>query len=73
MELAGTVGGVAGAIKGAFLGFSLYGWVGLVLGMPIGFLGGIIISVSLVFLVFFIGIQKEKFHEHWKQKNTLEK
>jgi len=59
MELAGTMGGVTGAIKGAVVGFSLYGWVGLILSIPIGFLGGIIISISLVFLVFFIGMQKE--------------
>jgi len=73
MELAGTAGGITGAIKGASFGFSLYGLVGLILGIPIGFLGGIIISVSLVFLVFFIGIQKEKFHQYWKLKNVFRK
>jgi len=54
MELAGTVGGITGAIKGASVGFVLYGLVGLILGIPIGFLGGITISVSLVFLVNFL-------------------
>ena len=73
MELAGAIGGITGAIKSASVGFSLYGWVGLILGIPIGFIGGVIISVSLVFLVFFILIQKEKVHQRLKLKGTFGK
>ena len=71
MELSGAVGGVVGAIKGAFVGFALYGWIGSILGIPIGFIFGLIVAVLLVILVFFVGIQKERFQQRWKLKSTF--
>ena len=60
MEVSGAIGAIVGAIKSAFVGYALYGWIGLILGIPIGFFIGILLGTLFVFLLFFMGVAKEK-------------
>ena len=73
MEIGSAVGGIIGAIGISIVGFDLYGWIGLILGIPIGYIGGFIFALLLIFLLYFMGIVKEKLHQHWKLKGTFGK
>jgi hypothetical protein len=59
IELLIMIAGIIGAIKGATLGLSLYGIIGLILAIPIGFIGGAsLIVISLILIMFFVDILK---------------
>ena len=73
MEIVSGVGGIIGAIGISIAGFDSYGWIGLILGIPIGFIGGSIFALLLIFLLYFMLIVKEKLQQRWKLKGTFGK
>jgi len=68
MEVSGGVGAVVGAIKIAFVGYTSYGWIGLILGIPIGLFIGILLGTLFIFLLFFMGVAKEKYQKRTKNR-----
>lgn len=64
IELLIVIFSIVGAIKGANLGFSLHRLVGLILGIPFGFLGGAsLIIVSLIFIIFLLEVSENMMKE----------
>jgi len=58
--LIGFVAGVTLAILLAFIGSSHWGWLGIIGGVPIGFIGGLFGGVALVAAFFGVGIFFER-------------
>jgi hypothetical protein len=59
IELLTAISSITGAIKGASLGFSLYGIIGLILGIPIGFFAGAgLIIISLVLIMSLVEVSE---------------
>jgi hypothetical protein len=59
-EASSCVGVATGAVGGLWLGFSLFGWLGAVIGLPAGVVIGWFVPPLLVFMVFLLGILFEE-------------
>lgn len=49
-----TMGGLTGFFGGIVWGFAAYGWVGVVLGGPLGLVAGAMASVPVMFIIILI-------------------
>jgi hypothetical protein len=49
-----TIGGLTGLFSGIVWGFAAYGWIGVVLGGPLGLVAGAIASIPMMFLIILV-------------------
>lgn len=49
-----TMGGITGLFSGIVWGFAAYGWIGVVLGGPLGLVAGAIASIPIMFLIILV-------------------
>ena len=58
-EFGSIVGSLFGTISGGWLGYSLMGWGGVVIGVPLGAVAGWFVPPMLIFAMFLVGIFRE--------------
>lgn len=49
-----TMGGLTGLFSGIVWGFAAYGWMGVVLGGPLGLVTGAVASIPIMFLIILV-------------------
>jgi len=73
LDWAMVIGVIIGTVTGSFVGFSLYSWFGLIVGVPIGFYIGGIFFTFLIYLFFLLLIEIEILYHNWKLKEKFGK
>ncbi len=70
-ELSGCVFSIAGAAAGGAIGLSQFGWVGALVGAPVGFFVGWLGGGGIVEAGFFIGTIRERMQKHRGLRKTF--
>jgi len=70
-ERSGCAAGIIGALAGGFVGYSLFGGLGAMVGVPIGAIGGWVAGIGVVGGFFFVAITKERIEQHRKLRTIF--